>query len=484
MIRTIELTFTRLDKARSYYHYVPFDVPAGTTRIDIGLVVQRQGDEQAGNDQSSIDLNTEECQLDFGLLDPTITDFPSATGLRGWSGWARQEFFTATDDATPGYHYGPIPEGRWQVLVGLSRVPVEGVVIRLKIGLDAGARPVKAQPVRTEPVRKGAGWYKGDLHSHTFHSDADGSPETLHAAARQAGLDFLGVADHNTTTQQRYFFPHSSPELVFVRAMEVSTSAGHANAYGVEGMIDFRLTKPEDVHALADHIHARGGILSVNHDKPTIPWQYELPRIDCMEVWQSTWIEWNWISLARYQHRLAAGLRISAVGGSDYHQPVELQPDGPYVLARPTTVLYLEELSEAAIIKALKAGHGYVTEDPSGPHLSITADGQPMGSVVQRAKEVRAHVKGAAGDRLSWIDATGEVENVVIESDDWTATLSNPARAATFIRAEIIADASYERLYRIAEAALPEAPMVEELIPIMRQQAIRRAISNPIYFGF
>ena len=342
---------------------------------------------------------------------------------------------------------------------------------------------MKAQPVRTEPVRKGAGWYRGDLHCHTYHSDAAGSPETLHSAARQAKLDFLAVADHNTISQRRYFYPASSSDLVFVRATEVTTTEGHANAFGVEGMVDYRMTRPGDVHRLVDHVHALGGILSINHDKPTIPWTYELPRADCMEVWQATWIEWNWISLARYQHRLAAGLRISAIGGSDYHQPAELQPESPFVLARPTTVLWLDELSEAAILKAMKAGHGYITEDPNGPHLSITADGKPMGSLLETAHDVRAEVRGAAGDRLVWIDAGGEVEAVVIPSDDCELTLSAPERISTFIRAEIVADASYERLYRIAEAALPEAPMVEQLVPIMRQQAIRRAISNPIYFG-
>jgi hypothetical protein len=230
-------------------------------------------------------------------------------------------------------------------------------------------------------------------------------------------------------------------------------------------------------------VHARGGLLSVNHDKPTIPWRYELPQVDCMEVWQSTWIEWNWITLNRYQHRLAAGLRISAIGGSDWHQPREVQPESPYVLARPTTVFYLEELSEAAILKAMKAGHAYITEDPKGPHLSITADGQPMGSVMRRAREVVATVKGAAGDRLSWIDASGEIESVVIPSDDCTLKLSAPDRIATFIRAEIVAEASHKRLFQVALEA-PEVPMLEDLLPIRDQQKIRRALSNPIYFGY
>ena len=209
MTRTIDLTFTRQDKAASHYHYVPFDVPEGTTRIDIGFALER----------------SDECQLDFGLLDPTATDFPSATRPAG---------LVAAERAT---HSSPRPTmphraistarscpGQWRVVIGLCNVPAEGAALGVTIRLDAAPRPVKAQPVRTDPVRKGAGWYKGDLHCHTYHSDAAGSPETLHAAARQAGLDFLAVADHNTTTQRGYFYPASSPDLVFVRAMEVTTA--------------------------------------------------------------------------------------------------------------------------------------------------------------------------------------------------------------------------------------------------------------------
>lgn len=468
MSQTVEFAYSRADKAAAHYRYVPFDVPEGTTRIDIAISYNKVKDV---------------CWLDISLLDPTATDFPSETGLVGWSGGSRDELFTATDDATPGYLWGPIVPGKWNLLIGLSRIPDEGAKGHLTITLDSADRPVKAQPKRTAPVRKGAGWYRGDLHCHTFHSDAEGSPETLHAQARQAGLDFLAVTDHNTTTQRQYFYPQSSPDLVFLRGLEVSSHAGHANAYGIDGMIDYRMTKPEHGRLLGEHVHKLGGLLSVNHDKPTIPWRWELPQVDLMEVWQSTWIEWNWISLARYQHRLAAGLRITAIGGSDWHQPAELQPQTPYALGTPTTVFHLEELSEAAILKAMQAGHAYITEGPDGPHLSLTADGMPMGSVVRRPQEVVATVKGARGDRLSWIDASGEIESVMIPSDDCTLTLSSPDRIETFIRAEIVAEASYGRLYKIAEEA-PEVPMFDDLLPIRSKQQIRRAISNPIYRGY
>ena len=465
--QVFELSLTRQDQAANPYFYVPFDVPAGTTRIDVALNVDRSA----------------ACQIDLGLLEPQATSFPSFDGIRGWSGGARDDFFVATDDATPGYHYGPIPVGTWQVILGLYRVPEAGAKVTVRITLDAAPRTIRAQPARSAAVRSGAGWYKGDLHCHTFHSDAAGSPETLHAAARQAGLDFLAVADHNTTTQRRSFDPASSPELVFVRAVEITTDGGHANAFGVDGMIDFRITRPDDVHRLADHVHARGGLLSINHDKPTIPWTYEFPQADCMEVWQSTWLDWNWVSLERYQHRLAAGLRLSAIGGSDFHQPATLQREGPLVLARPTTVLYLAELSEPAVLAAMKSGNGYVTEGPGGPHLSISADGWPMGSRVRMATEVLAEVHGAAGDRLVWIDAHGECQSELIPSDDWRGKLSAPDQLSTFVRAEIVAVASRDRLLAEIAAAMVTASVPENLLREAAGQAIRRALSNPIYIG-
>jgi hypothetical protein len=331
-------------------------------------------------------------------------------------------------------------------------------------------------------VRTGAGWYRGDLHCHTYHSDARGAPEVLHAAAKQAGLDFLAVADHNTTTQRRYFHPHSSPDLVFVRGVEITTAVGHANVFGVDDWIDFRMTKPSDSHVLERLAHERGGLLSVNHDKPTIPWDYELPRIDCMEVWQSTWMAWNWISLGRYQQRLASGLRISAIGGSDFHQPEALQPEGPLVLARPTTVLWMKDLSEDNVLGAMKAGRGYITESPTGPHLEISVNGQPMGGTTQGPISAEATVRGAEGDMLVWVDATGNFAEREIESDDWRCELGLLEGAARFVRAEIVARASREKLVRAFLAEFEGEGLPWELTQEqLDNEPIRRALSNPVY---
>lgn len=457
----IRLRLTPADRAQGPYAQVPFEVPAGTTRIDVTLSYPKAAD----------------CILDLGCADPRLGPFPSAEGFRGWSGGARDRFFVATDDATPGYVHGGIPAGTWAVLLGLHRVPAGGVEAAVTVTLDSSPRALAPQPARTRPVRPGAGWYRGDLHCHSFHSDAAGSPEVLHAAARQAGLDFLAVADHNTTTQRRYFDAASSPDLVFVRAMEVTTGRGHANVFGVDGWIDFRMVRPSDAHALAAAVHARGGLLSINHDKPDIPWRHDWPEADLMEAWQLPWLAWNWVSLARWQERLAAGLRLPMVGGSDWHQPAELRPEGPFALARPTTVLWLPELSEDAVLAAMAAGRGYVTEGPTGPHLELTLGGAQMGGTGSGPVEVR--VGGAPGDTLTLHDARGEIARLAIPSAD--AVLRPDLRPRGFLRAEVVADASRERLLAEFRAAFPGGlPWGLSEAEIARQP-LRRALSNPVW---
>ncbi len=462
----VEITVhvTPADQAADPYFYVPVDIPADTTRIDVTMSYPKADD----------------CIIDLGMLDPHASDYPTTAGFRGWSGGARDRFFVATDDATPGYIHGEIPAGVWKVMLGLYKVPPDGAEVRLTVVFDSASRELLPPPARTFPVRQGAGWYRGDLHCHTFHSDAAGSPELLHAAAKQAGLDFLAIADHNTITQRRYFHPHSSPELIFVRAMEITTAVGHANVYGVDDWIDFRMTKPEHAHTLSRLVHDHGGLLSINHDKPTIQWDYDLPRIDCMEVWQSHWMAWNWVSLGRYQDRLASGLKISAIGGSDFHQPARLMPEGPLALARPTTVLWLDELSEDAILAAMKAGRGYVTESPTGPHVALTVNGQPMGSTTHAEVTATAETKRADGDTLVWIDATGILSTETIGSDDWTGGFTGRPKA--FLRTEIIAAASREGLISEFSAALEGRSLPWQLQSVdMASQPIRRAISNPVY---
>src|SRR5690606_26614743 len=101
------VAFVPADKAENPYQLVPIEVPEGTTRLEVRYRYPQ----------------SQSCVIDLGVGDPTLTDFPSERGLRGWSGGARDWFFIGVDAATPGYEPGPIPAGTWQIILGLYRVP-------------------------------------------------------------------------------------------------------------------------------------------------------------------------------------------------------------------------------------------------------------------------------------------------------------------------------------------------------------------------
>ncbi len=84
---------------------------------------------------------------------------------------------------------------------------------------------------------------------------------------------------------------------------------------------------------------------------------------------------------------------------------------------------------------------------------------------------------------LVWIDGNGTVTEQAIDSDDWRGELALLDGATTFIRAEIVARASRERL--IAEftaAAMERGELPWQLQGShLADEPIRRAISNPVY---
>jgi len=137
------------------WQLVPFDVPAGTTRITVDF-----------------DYTTREARttIDLGLLGPD--GFRGQDGFRGWSGGNKRTFTVSATDATPSYLPVAIRPGRWNLLLGIPNIRPD-----TKAEYTAGVRfehagTYGAALVRSEPtVRAAPGWYRGDLHMHTAHSD-------------------------------------------------------------------------------------------------------------------------------------------------------------------------------------------------------------------------------------------------------------------------------------------------------------------------
>lgn len=452
----------------SAYVMVPFDVPAKATCINLSYDYPKS--------------NT--CIIDLGLGNPDLTDFPSKGGLVGWSGGARSEIFIAIDAATPGYRPG-IQDGTWQVILGLHRIPDEPVTVEIEISFNFDPRMGAPPEPSVDAQPRGSGWYRGDMHCHTNHSDAKGMAATLHATAKREGLDFLAVTDHNTTTSHTAFFDHfSSPELVFVPAYEFTTDRGHGNVFGARQVEDFRVRNDKDVAEMIARIQAKGYVFSINHDKPNIPWDYVTPEIECMEVWHAPWPSGNHISLERYQARLAAGQRITAVGGSDFHQPAAMDHGNLATLARPCTFLWCEELSSDGILDALRKGCSFVTESPDGPRLALNAGGVGLGGEIADARTISLayHATDAAGDILEIWDATGCIFTTPIHDADERGVfeLTSPSG---FFRGQIVAHDSRACIVAAARSHVAAGKGGRLDWSSARDQPVLRCLTSPIYLA-
>ena len=229
------------------------------------------------------------------------------------------------------------------------------------------------------------GWYRGDFHCHTHHSDGVLAPAELLALARAEGLDFFTITDHNTCAAYDLF----PEELLVIPGIEVTYKRGHYNVLGVDpaagagwlaqvGRGYVERPAPDDPFPTMNDVlratAAHGALNSINHPL-LVPWAWEFPDTDlrqvhCLEIWNDpSWPDNrrdNPRAIALWTEWLNAGYRMTAIGGSDFHRPAPPpgQDKPAERLGKPSTYVYASELSGSAILEALRQRRAYVSMGP------------------------------------------------------------------------------------------------------------------------
>jgi hypothetical protein len=346
--------WTLEDRFASPWHYMEFEVPRGACAVRAELEYERSG-----------------AVMDLGCL--------GAAGFRGWSGGARRSFVVTADAATPGYLPGEPEAGQWQVVIGLHRVPPEGADYRVTIEVSstpgelAPDEPPEPMPPlddrperRVLPASAGRQWLAGDLHTHTVHSDGVMTVSELARFAAGRGLDFLAVTDHNTISHHAELPGVAAAHAItLLPGQEVTTEAGHANAFGEIGWIDFREAPDNWLEACEQ----AGGLLSVNHPYGgQVSWAAPMKRRPpLLEVWHWSWLDTRWTTpLGWWQMWDPAAIPI---GGSDWHRPGSDAPPGT-----PTTWVEAEDPDPAAVLEAIAAGRTAISAGRDGPVLLRVGD--------------------------------------------------------------------------------------------------------------
>jgi len=336
--------WTAADRAESVYRYVPFAVSSRAAGVSVRLAYDRA-----------------RAVIDLGLIDPH--------GFRGWSGSNKECFAVTPERATPGYLPGPLPAGEWRVLLGLHRVPADGVDYELEIEVgraslaDTPPPPPRPErlPRRALPAAEGRRWLASDLHSHTVHSDGMLTVAELACLACERGLDVLAVTDHNTVSHHAELPAAAALSgVLLVSGCELTTDTGHANCLGVATWVDFRLGADEWLAAAEE----AGGLLSINHPVGgDMSWRRPMERRPpLVELWHSSWDRRDSETLAWWE-RWGGGVPI---GGSDFH--AFGRDDLP---GSPTTWL---EVAGEDVLGALRAGRVAISAAPDAP-VAVRHDG-------------------------------------------------------------------------------------------------------------
>lgn len=433
-------------KQEKTYAHLPFDMPAEAT----GLEVEYSYSNQIGSDPLLSGGNT----IDLGVFDARGIDFLTA-GFRGWSGSERAGFFIGETDATPGYLPGALIPGRWHVLLGLYKIAPAGCSYRVKITITtepghqtAPDLPAPAGDLPTSPPRAPfAPWLRGELHCHTWHSDGDASPIDVVRLARERGLDFIAISDHNTIASQRELERLRDPGLILIRGVEATTFKGHFNIWGIPDWVDFRVQRPEDMRAALQFANDRGAVTSCGHPKPFgPPWEYEsVTNFQCVEVWNGPWTLLNQMALDYWVSLLATGKRITAIGGSDYHRQRELAMTPPRAPGTPTIWAYVPGTpSTSAILDAIRLGHISLSDEPNGPFLELRAGqnrtamgGDTLEQAANGDLSIHIHCQRAAGCQLQLLDQQSVLFRQTILKDDETISTTCPVGTSLYVRAEL-----------------------------------------------
>jgi hypothetical protein len=312
------------------------------------------------------------------------------TGFRGSPGRTAPPARLGAWGATPGLVPGSLPAGVWKAEVNLNYV-LEGppCTYQLRVWLEDAA-PSSAlsasRPLPTAVPDTGPGWYGGDLHMHTDHSDGRWSVAELWQAIQRRSLDFFVLTDHNTLTGQAEVAALDTGRVLPIPGMEVTMRQGHMLAIGTDTLIDWWVGRAgRTITDVVHDIHVAGAVAIIAHpgaDGSPIchgcRWEMadiDPDQVDAVEVWNSPWQldEDNENSMVFYDAWLARGYRVPLSGGSDEHGG---RPTFP--LGVPTTYIYARELSREAILEGIRAGHMVVS---SGPTLRVTAQAGSTGAI-------------------------------------------------------------------------------------------------------
>jgi hypothetical protein len=190
-------------------------------------------------------------------------------------------------------------------------------------------------------IKSRPNWYRGDFHVHSNYSDGVFPISSLIEQAYSARINFFALTDHNSIDGLRELY--QVPDLIIIPGLEVTLTIGHFNVLGIKGWEDWMEgiciypynddlewdeNKPSPSEIMIKS--SRSGLINCIVHPLLEPWKWldyqtNLNYVHCIEICNNpAWLDNDIatpLAIKLWTGLLNAGYRITALGGSDYHQP-------------------------------------------------------------------------------------------------------------------------------------------------------------------
>lgn len=223
-------------------------------------------------------------------------------------------------------------------------------------------------------------WFKGDTHLHTTNSDGVLHQYELIDRCKALGLDWIIITDHNFDTVKESY---SSDGLNVIKGQEVTGDNGHVNIWGKAVGVEppYNLDNLDEYNKIAKSAKDNGATVSVNHPFCSMcGFRLDLDDMpmDCVEVWNTVQHSDNIKNMNWWVDKLNKGIKIGAVGGSDYHRNYV----GVNILAMPTTITHANSNTPDDILLSLREGRSVITNSPNSSMIYLSVGDAGLGDTV------------------------------------------------------------------------------------------------------
>ena len=280
------------------------------------------------------------------------------------------------------------------------------------------------------------GWYAGDTHTHSIHSDGHQRPSKIANAMKSVGLSWGILTDHNSISGSEEWLGNQTNNFIPIVGNEITTEpslSAEENGYGHMNqtfITELNGTDPsnpniwaravmngnDDVRMMIEKTHKQNGLISVNHPYSAWDWAgrfkswglvngYDIieiwngepPHSPTVNLWDTLKMNISTYAVHTWFEFLNSGNKITGLAGSDCHDVTgkNAYPKGKYfwnsMIGNPRTYAHINRLDKGNIKQAIKDGNLFLTSC-FGPLLLVNVEGKYPGEVVSLSDKQQVKV--------------------------------------------------------------------------------------------